>query len=111
MLTALLAAAVGMDRLSAPKLAGALIAFAGVAVVIGGSARASRCGASLVGDVLTLGAAVLWAVYTVGASRVVRRSTRSRRRRWTVVGGASLLVPFGVWEAASAPPAGVHARE
>ncbi len=33
-LVALLAGAVGMDRLTAPKLAGALIAFAGVAVVI-----------------------------------------------------------------------------
>ena len=32
--TALLAGAVGMDRLTTPKLAGALIAFAGVAVVI-----------------------------------------------------------------------------
>ena len=54
-----------------PSSPGALIAFAGVAVVIGGS-QALSLGSSLVGDVLTLGAAVLWAVYTVGASRVVR---------------------------------------
>ena len=69
-----------MDRLTAPKLAGALIAFAGVAVVIGGS-QALSLGSSLVGDVLTLGAAVLWAVYTVGREpRRARGSTRSRPR-------------------------------
>ena len=48
-LTALLAAAVGLDRLTPPKLAGALIAFAGVAVVIAAGHELSL-GASLVGD-------------------------------------------------------------
>ena len=86
-LVALLAAAVGMDRLTAPKLAGALIAFAGVAVVIGGS-QALSLGSSLVGDVLTLGAAVLWAVYTVGARRVVRRIDPLPATTWPVIGGA-----------------------
>ena len=83
---ALLAAAVGMDRLTGPKLAGALIAFAGVAVVIGGS-QALSLGSSLVGDALTLGAAVLWAVYTVGASRVVTRIDPLAASTWTVVAG------------------------
>jgi drug/metabolite transporter (DMT)-like permease len=105
-LVALLAAAVGMDRLTAPKLAGALIAFAGVAVVIGGS-QALSLGSSLVGDVLTLGAAVLWAVYTVGASRVVRRIDPLQATTWTVIGGACLLVPLGIAEAATRPPAEV----
>ena len=105
-LVALLAAAVGMDRLSAPKLAGALLAFAGVAVVIGGS-QALSLGSSLVGDALTLGAAVLWAVYTVGASRVVRRIDPVQATTWTVIGGTCLLVPLGVAEAVARPPAGV----
>ena len=105
-LVALLAAAVGMDRLSAPKLAGALIAFAGVAVVIGGS-QALSLGSSLVGDALTLGAAVLWAVYTVGASRVVRRIDPLQATTWTVIGGTCLLVPLGVAEATARPPVGI----
>jgi drug/metabolite transporter (DMT)-like permease len=95
--TALLAAAVGMDRLTGPKLAGALIAFAGVAVVIGGS-QALSLGSSLVGDALTLGAAVLWAIYTVGASRVVTKIDPLSASTWTVVAGAALLVPLGVAE-------------
>ena len=79
-LTALLAGAVGMDRLTAPKLVGALVAFAGVAIVITAGHDLSL-GASLVGDLLTLGAAVLWAVYTVAATRMLRPSIRSRPRR------------------------------
>ncbi len=101
-IVALLAAAVGMDRLSAPKLAGALIAFAGVAVVIGGS-QALSLGSSLVGDALTLGGAVLWAIYTVGASRVVRRIDPLQATTWTVIGGACLLVPLGIAEAVTRP--------
>ena len=82
---------------------GALIAFAGVAVVIGGS-QALSLGSSLAGDALTLGAAVLWAVYTVGASRVVRRIDPLRATTWTVVGGTCLLVPLGIAEAGTSPP-------
>ena len=48
-LTALLAAAVGLDRLTPPKLVGALLAFAGVTVVIAAGHELSL-GASLVGD-------------------------------------------------------------
>ncbi len=109
-LTALLAAAVGMDRLSAPKLAGALIAFGGVAVVIGGS-QALSLGSSLIGDALTLGAAVLWAVYTVGATRVVHGIDPLRATTWTVVAGAVLLAPLGVAESVARPPAGVTPAE
>jgi drug/metabolite transporter (DMT)-like permease len=69
--TALLAAAVGMDVLTAPKLGGAMLAFAGVALVITGGG-AVTLGASLVGDLLTLGAAACWAVYTVGSARALR---------------------------------------
>jgi drug/metabolite transporter (DMT)-like permease len=105
-LTALLAAAVGMDRLSAPKLAGALIAFAGVALVIGGS-QALSLGSSLVGDALTLGAAILWAIYTVGASRVVHRIDTLRATTWTVIAGTALLVPLGIAESVARPPAAV----
>ncbi|HEY6570889.1 MAG TPA: DMT family transporter [Candidatus Limnocylindrales bacterium] len=102
-LTALLAAAVGMDRLTAPKLAGALLAFAGVVVVIGAS-HALSLGSSLLGDALTLGAAVVWAVYSVGASKVVRSIDPLRATTWTVIAGAAFLVPLGVAESVASPP-------
>jgi drug/metabolite transporter (DMT)-like permease len=101
--TALLAGAVGMDRLTAPKLAGALIAFAGVAVVVA-SGNELALGASLLGDVLTLSAAAIWAVYTTAGARIMRTVDPLPATVWTVVAGAIVLAPFGVWEAATSPP-------
>jgi drug/metabolite transporter (DMT)-like permease len=105
-LVALLAGAVGMDRLTAPKLVGALIAFAGVAVVIA-AGQGLSLGSSLVGDALTLAAAALWAGYTVGGTRVLRRVDPLAATTWTVVAGAALLVPLGIVEAINRPPSGV----
>jgi drug/metabolite transporter (DMT)-like permease len=101
--TALLAGAVGMDRLTTPKLAGALIAFVGVAVVIAGGQELAL-GASLIGDILTLGAAALWAVYTTAGARILRTVDPLSATTWTVVAGAIVLLPFGAWEAANAGP-------
>jgi drug/metabolite transporter (DMT)-like permease len=104
--TALLAGAVGLDRLTAPKFAGALIAFLGVAVVIGSGAGLA-IGASLAGDLLTLTAALLWAVYTVSGTRVLRHVDPLTATAWTVLGGFLFLIPFGIWEAVTAPPASI----
>jgi drug/metabolite transporter (DMT)-like permease len=97
-LTAVLAGAVGMDRLTAPKLLGALVAFAGVGLVIAGGQELAL-GASLAGSLLTLGAAVLWAVYTVGGTRMLRSVDPLQATAWAVLGGTVVLVPFGLWEA------------
>jgi len=101
--TALLAAAVGLDRLTAPKLAGALTAFTGVAIVIGAGAGLSL-GSSLVGECLTLAAALLWAVYTVAGTRVLRHVDPLTATSWTVLGGMLFLIPFGAWNLATDPP-------
>ncbi|MEO5965931.1 MAG: DMT family transporter, partial [Candidatus Limnocylindrales bacterium] len=104
-LTALIAGAVGMDRLSGPKLAGAFIAFSGVAVVVAAGHDLSL-GASLLGDALTLGSALLWAVYTTAGARIMRVVDPLQATVWTVVSGALVLAPFGAWELlSSAPPA------
>ena len=105
-LTALLAGTVGMDRLTPPKLAGALTAFAGVAVVIA-AGQALALGSSLLGDGLTLAAAALWAVYTVGGTRILRRVDPLTASTWTVVAGTVILVPLGIAEAVLQPPSGV----
>ena len=100
---ALLAGALGMDRLTLPKLAGALIAFGGVALVIAGGHELTP-GASLMGDALTLLAAIVWAVYTVLGTRMLRRVDPLQATAWSVLGGTILLVPLGLWEVATSPP-------
>ncbi len=96
-LTAVLAGAVGLDRLTPPKLVGALVAFLGVAVVIAAGHELS-IGASLLGDVLTLGAAVLWAIYTVAGTRMLREVDPLQATAWAVFGGMLFLLPLGAWE-------------
>jgi drug/metabolite transporter (DMT)-like permease len=100
-LVVLLAGIVGMDRLTAPKVAGALIAFGGVAIVIGAGQELSL-GASLLGDLLTLGAAVCWAVYTVAGTRMLRQVDPLQATAWAVLGGTLVLVPLGIREVAVA---------
>ncbi len=101
-LTVLLAGLLGMDRFTAPKLVGALIAFTGVAVVVAAGQGVS-ISASL-GAFLTLGAAVLWAVYTIAATRMLRRIDPLQATAWAVLGGTLFLLPFGAAEVLTSPP-------
>ena len=100
-LVVLLAGFVGLDRLTPPKVAGALVAFGGVAVVVG-AGQGLSLGTSLVGDLLTLGAAVCWAVYTVAGTGMLRRVDPLQATAWAVLGGTLVLVPLGAWEVATA---------
>jgi len=102
-ITALVAGLAGLDRLTGPKLAGALLAFAGVTIVVTAS-HGVALGASLAGDALTLGAAALWAVYTVIGARVLRHIDPLQATAWAVLGGFLFLLPFGLWDVANQPP-------
>lgn len=101
--TAMLAGILGLERLTAPKLVGALIAFAGVAVVVSQGSSISL-GASIGGDLLTLAAAALWAVYTVAGAKLLRQVDALTATTWAVLGGVVFLIPFGVGEVLVAPP-------
>jgi drug/metabolite transporter (DMT)-like permease len=99
-LTVLLAASVGVERLTVPKATGSLIAFVGVAIVIAAGHELSL-GASLTGDLLTLGAAFVWAVYTVGGTRMLRHVDPLQATTWTVVGGLPILIPLAIVDGAA----------
>ena len=105
-LTALLAGAVGLDRLTRPKLAGALLSFCGVAVVVLGGHDAV-IGGSAAGFLLTIGAACIWAVYATGGARLLRHVDAIQASAYTVLGGALFLAPLGAWEIATQPPVAV----
>lgn len=107
-LTALLAVVAGSDVLTRMKLAGGITSFAGVAIVVlagpgiglglGGSAGT----AVLVGDLLTLGAALCWSVYTAFGAAHLRRHSPLRTTAWAMVGGCLVLAGPGLWQAAGA---------
>jgi drug/metabolite transporter (DMT)-like permease len=105
-LTALLAMATGADTPNAVKLFGAVVAFVGVALVIG-AGQGLDLGASLVGDVLTLGAAACWAVYTVFGATILRRHSPLVTTAWAVIAGTAFLAPLGLAQLATVDVASV----
>jgi drug/metabolite transporter (DMT)-like permease len=105
-LTALLAGAVGLDRLTLPKAAGALVAFVGVALVVT-SGQGLAAGMWSTGYLLTITAMVLWALYMILGTRFLARVDPLSATAWAILGGTLFLLPFGAWEAATRPAVAV----
>jgi drug/metabolite transporter (DMT)-like permease len=105
-LTAMLAAATGADIPNAARLTGAVVSFVGVGLVIAAGQRLDL-GASLLGDLLTLVAAMCWAVYTVFGAGVLRRHSPLEATTWAIVAGTLFIAPFGIAQLASADLSGV----
>ena len=99
-LVALFAVLARSDVLTPGKLVGALVSFAGVAIVIAGGGRLDLA-ASLGGDLLTLAAAVCWAIYSAFGAPILRRHSPLRTTTWAVVFGTLVLVVPGLLEASS----------
>lgn len=100
-ITALLAVATGADVLHPIKLVGALVAFVGVALVIA-AGQGLDLGVSLGGDLLTLGAATCWSIYTVFGADVLRRHSPLVATTWAIVAGTLFMAPFGLAQLATA---------
>lgn len=99
-LTALLAMGLGADTPNTVKLIGAFISFFGVALVIA-AGQGLALGASIGGDLLTLGAAACWAGYTVFGARILRRHSPLVTTTWAVVAGTLFLAPIGLAQLAT----------
>jgi drug/metabolite transporter (DMT)-like permease len=92
-LAVLMAVIARSDHLTAPKVAGALISFAGVAIVVGRGESNDQV--SLLGDLVTLAAAACWAIYTSFAAPWLRRHSPLAVSAWAVTFGAIFLWPVG----------------
>ena len=102
-LTALLAVLAGSDVLTRSKLIGAVVSFFGVAIVIAagpGLGAGGGLGSVAWGDLLTLVAAICWAIYTSWGAPILRRHSPLRTTTWAIVGGTIVLVPLGLVQAA-----------
>lgn len=89
-ITALLAVVSRADTLTRLKLTGSLVSFAGVAVIVA-SGPGLTIGGELVGDVLTLLAALCWSIYTAFGAPILRRHSPLRTTAWAMVGGSLVL--------------------
>jgi drug/metabolite transporter (DMT)-like permease len=90
-ITALLAVVSGADVLTRTKLLGSLVSFAGVAVIVS-AGHGITLGSAIVGDALTLAAAVCWSVYTAFGAPILRRHSPLRTTAWAMVGGSLVLL-------------------
>lgn len=100
-ITALLAVTSGADTLTRTKIGGSLVSFAGVAVIVV-SGPGLSFGSALVGDLLTIVAAVCWSVYTAFGAPILRRHSPLRTTAWAMVGGSLVLAIPGVFQGVAA---------
>jgi drug/metabolite transporter (DMT)-like permease len=94
-LTALLGAAFGVDRLSRPLAMGLALAVPGMLLIV--SARGPDLDASTrLGDFLILGASLCWALYTVGIRSLGAELSALRITALTMLTGAPGVVLMGL---------------
>ncbi len=99
-LVALLAVVARSDVLTPIKLAGVVISFVGVAVVIA-SGPGLSLGGSLVGEALTFAAAVCWSTYTAFGASFLRRYSPLRATAWATIAGTAVLAPIALIQLAT----------
>lgn len=103
-MTLLIAAAIGADRLTARRTAGALLSLLGVAWVVSrGSPEALLSLSVNRGDLTMLLAALLWAVYTVLSQRVLRSLSPLSTTTITALLALPLLALVGGYELMTRP--------
>jgi drug/metabolite transporter (DMT)-like permease len=92
--TLLIAAAVGLERLTAGKVAGMAVALSGIGVL-----NLARTGgqATLAGDLLILGAGLSFALYTVVGKAVTARFGSITVNTFAYGGASLVLLPATIW--------------
>lgn len=93
--TAVAARLVLRERLTARRAAAILMAFAGVALVIAAGRGLAGARNAVLGDVLALATAAVWALGSVLSKPFLLRYTPLKFTTLTLVGGAVSGIPFG----------------
>jgi drug/metabolite transporter (DMT)-like permease len=94
-------AAVSRRRPPARRMAGLLLGFAGVVLVVAAGARAG--GVSVLGDLVALGTPLTWAVYLVVSERAAQRTDAVVFTTWCVVASTLVFLPLAGAQALQAP--------
>jgi drug/metabolite transporter (DMT)-like permease len=86
-----------IERASIWTWAGIILSFIGIVLLIGGSGASLRLGAeTIVGDLMVLAAAMLWAAYTTGSKPLLARYSPLKLTALTMVAGTIPLVVVSI---------------
>lgn len=95
-MTAILSAAVGHERVGGRVWAAVVATFAGMALVVLGGRAVNAGGAPLWANLLMLCASASWAAYTVGASHIIERYGSLAFTAWTLWWGTAGIIVSGI---------------
>ena len=102
-LVAFLAVLARSDVLTPAKLAGGVVSFAGVALVIA-SGQGFSLGRSFAGEAITLLAAICWAFYTAFGAPFLRRYSPLRATTGATLAGTVVLAPIAASQLSTVNP-------
>ena len=88
--------ALGHVRLGRLDMLGLALGVAGAGLIIGWPASGAAGGASVLGDLLTVGAAITWGVWTILAAPILQRRGTLAGTFWITLTGTLGLVPFAL---------------
>jgi drug/metabolite transporter (DMT)-like permease len=88
--------ALGHVRLGRLDMLGLALGMMGAGLIIGWPASGAAGGASVLGDLLTVGAAITWGVWTILAAPILQRRGTLAGTFWITLTGTLGLVPFAL---------------
>jgi len=88
--------ALGHVRLGRLDMLGLALGVLGAGLIIGWPASGAAGGASVLGDLLTVGAAITWGVWTILAAPILQRRGTLAGTFWITLTGTLGLVPFAL---------------
>ncbi|MBI5876556.1 MAG: EamA family transporter [Chloroflexi bacterium] len=95
---ALLSWALRLDRLTPRAWLGIVLSFAGLFTIISADGNIDFGGDKLTGDLLAVGGAIAWAIYTVLSRPLLARYSSITYTTWTMAAGAPVVLLAGVPE-------------
>ena len=98
----LIAAAMGLERITLRKTAGMTLALGGVAALAYQASRASGAApteATIAGDTITAAACMLFSLFAVYGKRAAQRHSTVAVNGFAYISGAALLAPILLWQA------------
>ncbi len=93
---AILGYLLGIERISRLMLAGILLSFSGIMLLVTSGGKVDLGSSLLLGNVLLLACSMLWAVYTTGSKPLLARHSPLKLTAWSMLAGTIPLVLISI---------------